>query len=119
MSLDHSDLSRGITQRRRCWVTILNPGRGSRHATHACPRAMSAYRFRQSLSRNGDCWDKAVDDRFATIEHELVATADFGTCHAAQRTSFELIEAWYTRKPPHASLGSVSPVRYQKQRLAT
>lgn len=71
------------------------------------------------MSRKGDCWDNAVAEScFATLEHELLATADFATHHAAQRALFEFIEVWYNRQRRRTSLGSVSPVRYEAQRNA-
>jgi len=52
---------------------------------------------------------------FATLEHELLADADFATRAAAYHAIFEFIEVWYNRERRHSSLGYVSPVQYERQ----
>ena len=52
----------------------------------------TAKRLVQSMSRKGDCWDNAVAESFfSTLEHELLADADFHSRYEAQRTIFEFI----------------------------
>lgn len=49
----------------------------------------------QSMSRRGDCYDSAVAESFfATLEHELLADADFASHDEARRAIFEFAEAW-------------------------
>ncbi len=68
------------------------------------------------MSRKGDCWDNAVAESFfATLEHELLAEADFPSRQAARRTLFEFIEVWYHRERRHSSLGYVSPTEYEER----
>ena len=71
------------------------------------------------MSRTGDCWDNAVAESFfATLEHELIADHDWATRTDARRDIFAFIEQWYNRERQHSSLGYVSPVQYEQQRLA-
>lgn len=112
-------LQMAITQRQPDADTIHHSDRGSQYASQAYRAVLTQHGFRQSMSRTGDCWDNAVAESFfATLEHELLTTADFATHHAARRALFEFIEVWYNRQRRHTSLGSVSPVRYEEQRNA-
>ena len=57
---------------------------------------LAAHGLRQSMSRPGDCWDNAVAESiFATLEHELLADADFHTRREAHHAVAEFIESWY------------------------
>ncbi len=68
------------------------------------------------MSRRGDCYDNAVAESFfATLEHELLADADFASRDAARGAIFEFVEAWYNRERRHSSLRYVSPVQYEAQ----
>jgi putative transposase len=68
------------------------------------------------MSRKGNGWDNAVAEGFfATLEHELLAEADFPSRQAARRAIFEFIEVWYNRERRHSSLGYVSPAEYEER----
>ena len=98
--------------------TIHHSDRGSQYASQAYRAVLTTHGFRQSMSRKGNCWDNAVAESFfATLEHELLASADFHTHTAARHALFEFIEVWYNRQRRHSSLGSISPATYEAQRL--
>lgn len=68
------------------------------------------------MSRKGDCWDNAVSESFfATLEHELLADADFATRREAHLAVAAFIESWYNVERRHSTLGYVSPVQYEAQ----
>jgi transposase InsO family protein len=52
---------------------------------------------------------------FATLEHELLAEADFATRAEAHRAVAEFIELWYNCERRHSALGYVSPARYERE----
>lgn len=80
---------------------------------------LAAHGLVGSMSRRGDCYDNAVAESFfATLEHELLAEADFATRADARQALFTFIEEWYNRQRRHSSLGYVSPVQYEQQLLA-
>ncbi len=57
---------------------IQHTYRESQGASHDFRAVLAAHGIVQSMSRRGDCWDNAVAASFfATLEHELLATADF------------------------------------------
>ena len=89
--------------------------RGSQYAGGAYRALLAAHGLVCSMSRKGDCWDNAVAESFfATLEHELLAEADFGSRLVARREIFEFIEVWYNRERRHSSLGYLSPVQYEE-----
>lgn len=51
---------------------------------------------------------------FSTLEHELLAEADFASRAAARPAIFEFI-TWYNGDRRHSTLGYVSPMQYERQ----
>jgi transposase InsO family protein len=95
---------------------VVHSDRGSQYASQAYRAALAQYGAIQSMSRRDDCWDNAVAESFfATLEHELLAEADFHTRHEAEQALFEFIEVWYNRQRRHSSLGQLSPRQYERQ----
>ena len=71
-----------------------------------------------SMSRKGDCWDKApVESFFATLKKELVS--EFNGCFAsreqARQEVGQYIESYYNYQRRHSALGYLSPVSFEKQ----
>ncbi len=109
-------LRRALDERRPAPGLIQDTEGCSQYASQAYRAVLAAQDVRQSMSRKGDCWDNAVAESFfSTLEHELLADADFHSRHAAQRAIFEFIEVWYNREQRHSTLGYVSPVQYERQ----
>ncbi|HEY0779873.1 MAG TPA: IS3 family transposase, partial [Gemmatirosa sp.] len=52
---------------------------------------------------------------FATLEHELLAGADFATRAEAHAAVAAFIEVWYNVERRHSTLGYVSPVQYERR----
>jgi transposase InsO family protein len=93
---------------------IQHTDRGSQYASHEYRAVLDARDFVQSMSGKGDCWDNAVAESFfATLEHELLAGADFHSRREAHHAIFEFIEVWYNRERRHSTLGYISPVQYE------
>jgi putative transposase len=115
LSLDALRMALG--QRHPSPGLLHHSDRGSHYASHAYRTLLAAHRITQSMSRRGDCWDNAVAESFfATLEHELLATAPAFASHAAARQAiFEFIEVWYNRQRLHSSLGYCSPVAFEAQ----
>jgi len=68
------------------------------------------------MSRRGDCCDNAVAESFfATLEHELLAGAEFHSHREAHAAILAFIEGWYFVERRHSTLEYLSPVQYEQQ----
>jgi putative transposase len=69
----------------------------------------------QSMSRRGNCWDKAVAESFfATLKKkQAVHDARLLTRLVAQQHIFEYIEYYYNRVRKHSTNDWVSPVNFE------
>lgn len=109
-------LHQAIRERRPPPGLVQHTDRGSQYASQEYRAVLAAHAMRQSMSRKGDCWDNAVSESFfATLEHELLADADFHTRREAHLAVAAFIETWYNVERRHSTLGYVSPVQYEQQ----
>jgi putative transposase len=109
-------LRTALADRRPAPGLLHHSDRGAQYASGAYRAVLAAHGAVQSMSRRGDCLDNAVAESFfATLEHELLAEADFASRDAARRAIFDFIEVWYNGERRHSSLGYVSPVQYERQ----
>jgi transposase InsO family protein len=109
-------LTHALRWRRPAPGLIHHTDRGSQYASGEYRAVLAAHGLVQSMSKKGDCWDNAVSESFfATLEHELLADADFHTRRDAQQAIAEFIDSWYNVERRHSTLGYVSPVQYEQQ----
>jgi len=112
-------LRMALADRRPAAGLVHHSDRGSHYASHAYRTLLAAHGVIRSMSRRGDCWDNAVAESFfATLEHELLATAAFPSPAVARSALFDFIEVWYNRRRLHSSLGYRSPVTYEEEQNA-
>jgi putative transposase len=72
-----------------------------------------------SMGSRGDAYDNAVAETFfATLKKELVNRRTWPSRLELQSAVFEYIEAFYNRQRRHSTLGMLSPVNYEQQRLS-
>ena len=108
-------LQRALAWRQPAAGLLHHTDRGSQYASHDYRDVLTAHRVVQSMSRRGDCWDNAVAESFfATLEHELLATADFHSHREAERAIAAFIDDWYNPVRRHSTLGYVSPMQYER-----
>lgn len=109
-------LEQALRMRRPEAGLIHHTDRGSQYASEDYRSVLARRGIRQSMSRKGDCWDNAVSESFfSTMEHELLADADFRTRREAHLAIAEYIESWYNVERLHSTLGYVSPMQYEEQ----
>jgi putative transposase len=109
-------LRRALAWRQPAAGLIHHSDRGSPYASQDYRDELAAHKALASMSRTGDCWDNAVAESFfATLEHELLATADFHSHREAERAIAEFIDGWYNPERRHSTLGYVSPMQYERQ----
>jgi len=97
---------------------IFHSDRGSQYASGDFQRQLKAFHMRGSMSRKGDCWDNAVTETlFGSLKVERLAGMRFPT----RRTAKDEIMSWltfYNHRRLHSTLGYVSPMAFEKIRLA-
>ena len=109
-------LRMALRARRPAPGLIHHTDRGCQYASREYRAVLAASGVRQSMRRTGDCFDNAVAEAcFATLEHELLAGAEFATRAEAYRAVAEFIEGWYNGERRHSTLGYVSPVQYERR----
>ena len=109
-------LQRALAWRQPAAGLLHHTDRGSQYASHDYHAVLTAHRVVQSMSRRGDCWDNAVAESFfATLEHELLTTADFHSHREAEHAIAALIDDWYNPVRRHSTLGYLSPMQYERQ----
>jgi transposase InsO family protein len=97
---------------------IFHSDRGSQYASGDFQRLLKAFGMRGSMSRKGNCWDNAVTETlFGSLKVERLAGMRFPTRRAAK----DEIMSWltfYNHRRRHSTLGYVSPMEFEKIRLA-
>ena len=118
VALPLAALRMALADRRPAAGLICHSDRGSQYTATDYRAAVRAAGAVASMSRTGDGWDNAVAESFfATLEHELLVEHDWATRTQARHAISEFIEVWYNRERQHSSLGYVSPVQFEQQRL--
>jgi len=98
---------------------LFHSDRGVQFASSDFKNAISKESFVQSMSRKGNCWDNApAESFFATLKKELLYPIGECTRFQVERELFEYIEAYYNTIRLHSSLGYLSPLEFEKLKLA-
>jgi transposase InsO family protein len=112
-------LEQALQTRRPSSGLLFHSDRGVQFASDNFTSAILKANITQSMSRKGNCWDNSpVESFFATLKKELIYP--LGTCSdfEIERELFEYIEAYYNTVRSHSSLGYLSPLEFEKLRLA-
>ena len=95
--------------------TVFHSDRGSQYASGDFRQAIGALEMVASMSRKGNCWDKAVAESFfATLKAEEI-TAPYETREEAKRCIANYIRGFNNPVRLHSSLGYLSPDEYAKR----
>ena len=109
-------LQRALAWRQPAAGLLHHTDRGSQYASADYRAMLTTHGVVPSMSRRGNCWDNAVAESFfATLEHELLATADFHSHRDAERAIAAFIDDWYNPVRRHSTLDYVSPMQYERQ----
>jgi len=69
-----------------------------------------------AVSRAGNVWDNAVRESFfSSLKTERTAAKLYRTRAQAKADVFDYIECFYNPRRRHSTLGSLSPVEFEKQ----
>jgi putative transposase len=98
---------------------LIHSDRGVQFASHDFRAVLRAATFTQSMSRRGNCWDNApVESFFATLKKELIYPLGEVTNFQVERELFEYIEAYYNSIRAHSFLDYLSPLEFEKLKIA-
>ena len=99
--------------------SVHHSDRGSPYASHSYRALLATAGLQCSMSRPGNCYDNAVvESFFRTLKVERVYDRRYATLEAAQRDLAQYIDIFYNRVRRHSTLGYVSPVVYELQKVA-
>lgn len=95
---------------------IIHTDRGSQYAAVEYRRLLYIGGFRQSMSRQGNCYDNAqAESFFSRFKAELVENGIFESIEDARSEVFSYIEGYYNRIRLHSGLGYKSPLEFEKE----
>jgi transposase InsO family protein len=97
---------------------IFHSDRGSQYASEDFQRHLAAFGMKGSMSRKGDCWDNAVTETlFGSLKVERLHDMRLATRRRAKDEIMDWL-TFYNGKRLHSTLGYVSPMAFEKKRLA-
>ena len=105
--------------KRRCPDAGLlhHSDQGSTYASEDYQDVLAAHGITCSMSRRGNCHDKAViESFFSTLKTELVDR--FPIFSEAKMELFDYIEPFYNQRRRHSTLGQISPAAFERQAVA-
>ena len=93
---------------------MFHGDRGSQYASGDFRDALKEYGITSSMSRKGDCWDKACSETlFGSLKEERLHGQRFKTRRQAKDEIVAWL-LWYNSTRLHSTLGYVSPVEFEK-----
>jgi len=94
---------------------IIHTAQGSQYASVEYRRLLYIGGFRQSMSRKGNCYDKAqAESFFSRFKAELVEGGIFESVEDAKSEVFSYIEGYSNRVRLHSGLKYQSPLQFEK-----
>ena len=118
-SLVLAALADALTRRRPPAGLLHHSDRGSQYVDGDYLRALAAAGFERSMSRAGNCYDNAAMESFwSTLKTDTgLDTAIPASRRHAELAVFDYIETFYNPTRRHSSLGYLSPVAFEQQKL--
>src|SRR3954464_5102979 len=109
MAIQHRAPPRGL---------IHHSDRGVQYACGPYRKILDRYGVKASMSRKGDCSDKApMESFFSSMKTELVHRTQFRTRREAKAALFEYIEIFYNRKRRHSGIDYRTPAQAHAEML--
>jgi transposase InsO family protein len=109
-------LKQAVWRRRPAPGLIFHSDQGVQYACKAFRKLLKRYKFIQSMSGKGNCYDNAVAESFFhTLKTESVYFESYTTREEAKNSLFEYIEMYYNRQRLHSTLNYCSPVQFEQR----
>lgn len=108
-------LQMAITQRQPPVGLVVHSDRGSQYASADHQALLARYGLVGSMSRQGNCWDNAVMERFfLSLKMERVWLRDYANHSEAMRDVTEYLVGFYNNQRLHSTLGYQTPTAYER-----
>jgi transposase InsO family protein len=105
-------------RRRPAAGLIFHSDRGSQYASEDFQRQLKDFAMLGSMSRKGDCWDNAVTETlFGSLKVERLHDMRLPSRRRAKDEVLDWL-TFYNSKRLHSTLGYMSPMAFEKKRLA-
>jgi transposase InsO family protein len=115
VKLVNDALLMAIWKRKPARGLLWHTDRGSQYASQSHRELLTLHGIKQSMSRQGNCWDNAVAESFFhTLKTELIHHEQFKTRQEAKLAIFEYIEIFYNKIRIHSTNGYLSPVEFER-----
>jgi putative transposase len=102
--------------RRKPTNVIHHSDQGTQYTSIAFSLRCKEAGIRASMGSVGDCYDNAMCESFnAILECELLVKHRFKTPREASLAVFDFIEGFYNPRRRHTSIGSISPMEYERR----
>jgi putative transposase len=102
--------------RRKPINLIHHSDQGTQYTSIAFSLRCKEAGVRPSMGSVGDCYDNAMCESFnAILECELLVKHRFKTPREASLAVFDFIEGFYNPRRRHTSIGSISPIEYERR----
>lgn len=90
---------------------MFHSDQGSQYSSLKFRQRLWRYRFEQSMSRRGNCWDNAPMERlFRSLKTEWVPSRGYRTMTEATMDIGWYLMTYYNQRRPHAANGGLPPV---------
>jgi putative transposase len=101
-------------RKRRPRQAVIHSDQGSQYGSDAWRRFCLAHHLKPSMSRRGNCWDKAVAESFfSSLKKERVKKRIYKNRDAATSDISDYIDEFYNPVRRHSYLGGVSPDTFE------
>ena len=109
-------LQMAIVQRNPRAGLIVHSDRGAQYASGAHQALLHKHGLVGSMSRNGNCWDNSVMERFfLSLKMERVWQCDYANHNEAIHDVADYIVNFYNAVRLHSKLGNLSPNAFEHQ----
>jgi putative transposase len=111
-------LTMAINNRKPGSGIIFHSDRGSQYTAARFRNTLAYYKFNQSMSGKGNCYDNAITESFfSTLKKELIYLTSFETKEKAAIEIFEFIEIFYNKNRLHSALDYSSPKEFISEKI--
>jgi putative transposase len=110
-ALDHAYVVRGLPQ-----GVLFHSDQGVQYASISFRQRLWRYRFTQSMSRRGNCWDNSPMERlFRSLKTEWVRPLGYLSLEAARKDIGRYLMGYYNQQRPHRHNDGLSPVKAEEK----